>query len=134
MFVCFLPYCDSCWEIFGKKFRWKIFPKNSKVLNQIRIFWIWAVWDLPFRLSYCLFVSLMPGVKHSSLSLKKIYYSKCWSLVMNRGQRIWWFLKNNVCTLLRITRKRIDKHPKDGRDHITQSTNIYVHEGHHRSM
>ncbi len=45
----------------GKKFRQKIFPKNGKILNRIQIFMIWAVQELPFHLSYCLFVSLMPG-------------------------------------------------------------------------
>jgi len=47
MFVCFLPYHDSRRENFGKKIRWKIFPKNGKRLNCIQIFWIWVVRELP---------------------------------------------------------------------------------------
>ncbi len=62
MFAWFLPYSDSRREIFGKKFRQKILPKDGKKIRPVQNFGNLAVQELPFCLSYRLFGSLMPAV------------------------------------------------------------------------
>ena len=66
MFACFLPYRDSRWENVGKKIGQKILPKDGKRMRPVHIFGILAVQELPFRLRYCSFGSLMPDQTYTS--------------------------------------------------------------------
>ena len=56
----FLPYHDSHRENMGKKIGQKILPKDGKRMNPVQIFGILAVRELPYRLRYRSFGSLMP--------------------------------------------------------------------------
>ncbi len=60
MFAGFLPYHDSHHENMGKKIGQKILPKDIKRMRPVQIFGILVVRELPFRLRYCSFGSLMP--------------------------------------------------------------------------
>jgi hypothetical protein len=58
-FACFLPYRDSRRENVGKKIGQKI----GQRMRPVQIFGILAVLELPFRLRYCSFGSLMPDAE-----------------------------------------------------------------------